>query len=81
MKISLSKQAAKYYEKAPANIQERFDKAFEELMNGCGDVKPMAGYPGQYRLRIGDYRAIFTYSASEDMVIVIRIRPRGDVYK
>lgn len=41
MKISLSKQAAKYYEKAPANIQDKFEKAFQSILEGEGDIKAM----------------------------------------
>lgn len=55
MKTELTKQAAKYYEKAPANLQRIFDKALENLLIGEGDIKPLIGYPGFFRLRVGSY--------------------------
>ena len=36
--------------------------------------------PGTYRLRVGDWRILFSYP--EDGIILIeKIGPRGDVYK
>lgn len=81
MKTELTKQAAKYYEKAPANLQKMFDNALENLLTGGGDIKPLVGYPGFFRLRIGSYRMVFTIDANADTVVIIKIGPRGDVYK
>ncbi|HNY84710.1 MAG TPA: type II toxin-antitoxin system RelE/ParE family toxin [Anaerolineaceae bacterium] len=79
MKISLSKQAAKYYEKAPANIQDKFEKAFQSILEGEGDIKAMRGEPGFFRFRAGSFRIIFSVKA--DIVVIEKIGPRGDVYK
>lgn len=34
MEIILSKQASKYYQKAPTQLQTKFDKAFENILKG-----------------------------------------------
>lgn len=81
MKTELTKQAAKYYEKAPANLQKIFDKALENLLIGKGDIRPLIGFPGFFRLRVGSYRIVFTIDANADTVVIIKIGPRGDVYK
>ncbi len=47
---------------------------------GEGDIKALSGdWDGYYRLRVGDFRVIFTI-ASEGIVIA-RIRHRSDVYR
>jgi len=48
--------------------------------SGEGDIKALSGdWDGYYRLRVGDFRVIFTI-ASEGIVIV-RVRHRSDVYR
>ena len=79
MKLTFSKQATKYYQKAPAQLQAKFDKAFEDMLNGEGDIAIMKGEPGFFRMRVGDFRIIF--SVTPDTVVIEKIGPRGDVYK
>jgi mRNA interferase RelE/StbE len=48
--------------------------------SGAGDVKALAGdWQGYFRLRVGDYRVIYTVSATE--ITVIGVRHRSDVYR
>ena len=46
-----------------------------------GDISPMRGVQGQYRVRIGTYRAIFTVEHDVLTVDVLEVDNRGDVYK
>ena len=41
----------------------------------------MQGYTGYYRLRVGDYRIIYTVNNAVFLVRVIEIGNRGDIYK
>jgi mRNA interferase RelE/StbE len=42
----------------------------------------MKGYEGDfYRLRIGNFRVIYEIIDNRLLIIVVRIGPRGDVYK
>ena len=43
------------------------------------DVLPLAGEPGGFRLRSGDWRALFTLQGSE--MTVYRIRHRREAYR
>ena len=79
MEIILSKQSSKYYQKAPSQLQAKFDKAFEDILKGEGDIVAMKGEPGFFRMRVGDFRIIFSVTA--DAVVIEKIGPRGDVYK
>lgn len=47
----------------------------------AGDIKPMAGSEGFYRLRVGDYRILYIV---EEEIITVRVTDagnRGDIYK
>jgi len=43
-----------------------------------GDILPVTGQPGTFRLTIGSYRAIFRYR--DDHIFVTHLDPRGQVY-
>jgi len=45
---------------------------------GC---KKLHGFRNQWRLRVGDYRIVYSIDDSHKIVDVIRIRHRRDVYE
>lgn len=48
--------------------------------SGTGDVKMLTGHwQGHFRLRVGDYRVIFTIA--KDEITVIRVRHRSESYR
>lgn len=77
MEIRYSKQASKFLQKQPKQIQLRIMKAIAKLP--AGDVKKMQGQSNYYRLRVGDYRIIFTHD--NVILLVEKIGNRGEVYK
>ncbi len=83
-RIEYRKQAAKALTKMPHQLAERFLVAFERLaadpVRRDLDVKPLAGRDG-FRLRIGDWRAIYRIERERLVIEVLRIETRGDVYK
>lgn len=55
--------------------------ALEELKNDLrGDVKRLTNFTPEYRLRIGDYRALFEIE-QPNRIVVYRIRHRRDAYR
>lgn len=81
-KIAYSKQAIKTLSRIPANESKRIRAKIAQYAadpsSMANNVKKLQG-EYYYRLRIGDWRAIFD---ENDVVIeVIKIGPRGDVYK
>ena len=44
-----------------------------------GDIKPLKGADGIFRLRIGKYRILYKYVG--DCLLAIKLGTRGDVYK
>jgi len=48
--------------------------------DGTGDVKAITGkWQGHFRLRVADYRIVFTIGATE--ITIVRIRHRSEVYR
>lgn len=45
---------------------------------GC---KPLKGLVNYYRIRIGDYRVIYSVEKNQLIVVVVRIAHRGQLYK
>lgn len=52
--------------------------AIETAGRIIGDVKRLTGQPPRFRLRVGDYRVLFTVAA--DTIKVYRIVHRGEAY-
>lgn len=77
-KIIYSKQAMKFIKRLPKNHANRILTAISLLP--LGDVKKLKGYNG-FRLRIGDYRVIFTHTHTNGNIHIIDINNRGDIYK
>lgn len=78
--IILKKKAQKFIDKLPANERRRVVFAIERLPNG-EDIKKLKGYDDLLRLRVGDYRIIYTVDNGKLIVFVIDIDNRGDIYK
>jgi len=41
----------------------------------------LQGQEARFRLRVGDWRVIFTIDAAQQTIFVSLIRPRGDAYR
>ena len=78
MEISYARAAVKVISGLDRPTKRRIKKAVEELPKG--DVKPLSGSKGLYRLRVGDWRVVFSYPA-DNAILIEKIAPRGDVYK
>jgi mRNA interferase RelE/StbE len=44
-------------------------------------VKKMKGFSETYRIRVGDYRIIYEIADAIKIITIIKIGPRGDIYK
>ena len=78
-KIIVMKKAKKFVDKLPKNERLRIAKAIEKLPNG-EDIKRLKGYSNLFRLRVGDYRIIYTIDNGELIVYVIDAGNRGEIY-
>ena len=78
-KIEFEKAALKFLEKQDKNQRLRLYKAIYKLPNN-GDIKKLSGND-KYRLRVGNYRILYTVDDIVKIVNVENIDNRGQVYK
>lgn len=78
--IFLKKRAKKFIDALPLGEKRRLVSAIEQLPNG-EDIKKLKGHSDLLRLRVGDYRVIYTVNDGELIIIVIDAGNRGDIYK
>lgn len=78
MNVEYSRQAVKAIQRQDKPTKHRIRAGIEGLPEG--DIKALQGADGHYRLRVGDWRIIFTY-IDEETIYIEKIAPRGEVYK
>lgn len=78
MDIRYSKQAYKYLRKLHKPKAEQIVNAINKLPDKHGDIKKMKGIDNLYRLRVNDYRVLFT--PTYEIIYIEKIGSRGDVY-
>lgn len=78
-KIIVEKSALKFIKKQAKQEQLRIYNAIKKLPDG--DTKPVQGHKGFYRLRVGDYRIIYTIDNGQYIICIVDVGNRGDIYK
>ena len=80
--VTILKLAEKFIVKLPKPEKERVLKAIYQLPEG-NDIKELRGKKnkGLYRLRVGDYRIIYSVDNGKLIVYVVDAGNRGDIYK
>ncbi|MFQ5442554.1 MAG: type II toxin-antitoxin system RelE/ParE family toxin [Thermodesulfobacteriota bacterium] len=84
--IKFSSKAEGYFTKLDRKLKKRIKKKLFELSEKedpltHGDVKPLTGQlRGFYRLRIGEYRIVFSLVEDKKIIAVVNLAPRGGVY-
>ncbi len=79
MKIEFTKNSKKEFIKIPHFIQSKFLNSFEKLEKGQPtDIKKMVGRKNQYRLRVGNYRAILEKEKTRWLIHYFGLR--GNIY-
>jgi len=77
--IVIDKSALKFISKQPYKDKSRIMAAINKLPDG--ETLKMSGKLNLFRLRVGEYRIIYTISEDELIIQVIEAGNRGDVYK
>ncbi len=77
--IKIEKQAIKFISKQPKPHRERILKAIYQLPNE-GDIKKLKGSDDTFRLRVGDYRVIYSVDGEALIVSVVDVGNRGQIY-
>ncbi len=79
-RIIIKKHAKKFIDRLPTNERKRVVAAIEQLPDG-EDIKKLKGHEGLLRLRVGEYRIVYSVNHGELVVYVIDADNRGDIYK
>ena len=84
-KIFFQKSAHKEYEKLPKKARLKIDEALSILsINPLSELlnfKKIKGKDNHYRIRVGDYRVVYTPQNEKLIIRIIRVGHRKDVYK
>jgi len=82
VKPTAEKQYLKLDRKTRMRIKtDLYDLGQEENPLFHNDIKPLTGgLKGDYRLRVGDWRLLFTPDRDQKIIYIYAILPRGDAY-
>ena len=77
-----NRQAEDDFARLPGRRQDRVLAALERLADtGQGDIKKLSGRQNQWRLRVGDWRAIITFADRGRIIRVLRVLHRREAYR
>ena len=81
--VELKASARKELERLPTQLIERIFPKLESLAVeprpvGC---KKLKGGQGEWRIRVGEYRVVYTIDDEQMLISVTRIRHRSEVYE
>ena len=81
--VVLLKQPQKALRRMPKNLRERVRNTIWTLTETPfpQGYKKLINFNNHYRLRVGDWRIVYTVKNDQLLILVIRIAPRGAAYK
>ena len=82
-KVEYTAAARKQLKKLPRDILPRIIHGIEQLPENPRPegVKKLSGYKDYYRLRVGDYRIVYSIQDEILVIMIIKIAPRKNVYQ
>ena len=82
MQVLLSRGAQKELDRLNDNLALRISEKLSRLPNNPygQNSQKLEGGKG-YRIRIGDYRVVYTIDAEKQTILIIKVRHRKDVYR
>lgn len=80
--IRVERRALKQLDRIPEPHNERIKKAIRHLAH---NTRPSGGTKlsgrSAWRIRIGGYRVIYEIDDEQELILVVVVGPRGDVYR
>jgi mRNA interferase RelE/StbE len=76
------KSAYKNFQKLPSSDQKAITKHIDFLILPYenSDIKKLKGYPDLYRLRVGDYRIVFSLNKQAKQICISAVGHRREIY-
>lgn len=81
--VQYDPKALKELAKLDKSVARRIVRAVDTLKATPRPSKsrPLVGYPDLWRLRVGDYRVVYTIKDAELVILALRIAHRSGVYR
>lgn len=81
--LELSARALRDLRRLDHPVAERVLAALERLVAPVptGDVRALTGSPGEFRLRVGDWRVRYELDLEAEQLQVLRVLPRSRAYR
>jgi len=83
-KVVFTKQAHKILLQLPCNlallIRQKLEQVAYDPFAEHPNARKLQNRPG-YRLRVGDWRVIYEIQENTLIILVLKIAPRGEIYK
>lgn len=88
--LKYKRTAIKGLRRIPLNLRQKIVEKLEDIaldpsfsaINEKGfDVVQLSGEINLYRLRQGDYRAVYFKADEQLIILVVKVEPRGGVYE
>lgn len=81
--IRFERNVDKLYRRLPKSLLARLDRAILALADdprppGC---KKLVGHYDYWRIRVGDWRIVYTIQDDLLIVVIIEVAPRGGAYR
>ncbi len=82
-RVVVMKQPQKALRRMPKNLRERIRQSIWVLAEDPFPLghKKLIGFSNSYRIRVGDWRIVYTVENDLLLILVIRIAPRGSAYQ
>ena len=82
-RVTFSRDAIRTLTRMPANtarlIRSKISQYAEQPVSLANNVKALRGEPGVFRLRVGDWRVVFTEDGQ--VIAILKVAPRGGAYE
>jgi mRNA interferase RelE/StbE len=82
-KLEISRTAEKQLKKLPKGDQVRVVTAILSLASTPfpPGMRKLSGYDDVYRIRVGNYRILYSVSATALIIIILKVGHRKDIYR
>ncbi len=81
-RIHIERQPQRTLRHLSKTLGQRIDRAILKLADNPrpANSRKLVGFGNLYRIRVGDWRVVYTIKDDQLLILVIRIAPRGSVY-
>ena len=82
-KVEFKQSAVKEAKKLSTPVWDRIKEQIIDLAHNLISInsKPLKGFKGYYRVRIVDYRVVYSIDNEENKVVIVKIGHRKDIYR